>query len=589
MNISKKETIAILTLVKNEALYLKEFIDYYLFIGVDCIFIYDDESSDNILETLQPYIDLSKVKYVRIKRRDNSGKFINRWGHYKDFYKNYANKFDWLINCDVDEFLCFSKKTSLVCLQTLIDKLNKFGILCLAIYCREFVPIKNEILNESSIRQFIKQVSLPSIINSGEVKYLVKIKSINMNENIYTNHNIPLKKNYEVFTSDYKKTDFEITTCAIPEKTKFKKYKIHIDECELQFNHYRFRNFNNKIQNYKHNTWNKFYRLKTLNNYLNKTCAVNNALKNIMFYCEINKVANNISNQPKIAIVIPFNDLKYVTGTTRGGIKGSLTYLEQFYMLYYSIKDNWKFNYDIYIVHSCDFDTDVLEKLKKLDVKILKITTTNLLIRPESYLLNIDCDYRLVLDCDMVALNNPSFNFNYNAQAMYGDFNYELLPKSIFKNLRMRIPNENNYEKYQKIESGNDPFSKTNFDLINKFYDNKDHSKKFYPIFNHGAILINNKYTKIIGKKLLKYKVLYNSFNGQNVIGYIINDSTNENWHHFDKGFNFTLNENRLQENKKKYLDDGGRIELLHYINVSKESKYFTKYIKKYYDLVKSM
>jgi len=42
--------------------------------------------------------------------------------------------------------------------------------------------------------------------------------------------------------------------------------------------------------------------------------------------------------------------------------------------------------------------------------------------------------------------------------------------------------------------------------------------KKYYPIFNHGAILINNKYSTFIGNKLLLYKKLYKTTNGQSVI-----------------------------------------------------------------------
>lgn len=107
--------------------------------------------------------------------------------------------------------------------------------------------------------------------------------------------------------------------------------------------------------------------------------------------------------------------------------------------------------------------------------------------------------------------------------------------------------------------------------------------KNIYPIFNHGAILIKNKYSRFIGEKLLLYKKYFKTNNGQNVIGYLINHITNGNWTHFGKGFNVTINHTRIDSSKQKYIDDNNKIELLHYINVLKTSKEYTKYIKKYF------
>ena len=64
------------------------------------------------------------------------------------------------------------------------------------------------------------------------------------------------------------------------------------------------------------------------------------------------------------------------------------------------------------------------------------------------------------------------------------------------------------------------------------------------------------------------------------------------NWTHFNKGFNFTCNIDRLQlltPNKKKYIDNEENLELFHYININEESIYYKKYIKKYYDFVKKI
>jgi len=289
---------------------------------------------------------------------------------------------------------------------------------------------------------------------------------------------------------------------------------------------------------------------------------------------------------PKIAIVICINEISKFAGTTSNGIKDSLSYVNQFLMLYYSIKENWFFNYKIYLIHSRDFLDETYKNLNSLDIVLKKINTENLLIRPESYLLDINCDYRLVLDSDMIALKNPIFNFKYDAQAQYGDFNYESLPKELFNVLKIKQPKETVFIQHEKIKSNTKGiWSTTNCNLVKEYYKNElNYEKKYYPIFNHGAILIKNKYSKILGEKIVLYKKYFNTYNGQSVVGFIINDITKGNWTHFNKGFNFHLNIKRISPTKKKYIDTNNKIELLHYIHVAKDSIYFKRYIEKYYN-----
>lgn len=56
--------LAVVTIMKNEAPYVKEWLDYHLLAGVDHFYIYDNESSDNLKEVLQPYIDAGIVTYT---------------------------------------------------------------------------------------------------------------------------------------------------------------------------------------------------------------------------------------------------------------------------------------------------------------------------------------------------------------------------------------------------------------------------------------------------------------------------------------------------------------------------------------------
>lgn len=56
--------LAVVTIAKNEAPYIKEWLDYHLLAGVNHFYIYDNDSSDNQKEVLQPYVDAGIVTYI---------------------------------------------------------------------------------------------------------------------------------------------------------------------------------------------------------------------------------------------------------------------------------------------------------------------------------------------------------------------------------------------------------------------------------------------------------------------------------------------------------------------------------------------
>ena len=56
--------LAVVSIMKCEGPYIKEWLDYHLLAGVDHFFIYDNESPDNQKEILKPYIDAGLVTYT---------------------------------------------------------------------------------------------------------------------------------------------------------------------------------------------------------------------------------------------------------------------------------------------------------------------------------------------------------------------------------------------------------------------------------------------------------------------------------------------------------------------------------------------
>ena len=51
-----KHDLAIVVIIKNEGKDIAEWIDYHIIAGVSKFYIYDNESTDNTKEILQPYI-----------------------------------------------------------------------------------------------------------------------------------------------------------------------------------------------------------------------------------------------------------------------------------------------------------------------------------------------------------------------------------------------------------------------------------------------------------------------------------------------------------------------------------------------------
>lgn len=104
--------------------------------------------------------------------------------------------------------------------------------------------------------------------------------------------------------------------------------------------------------------------------------------------------------------------------------------LDQVLILVRSIKKNWKFSYTINLLYNSVIDHDTYEKLKSLDIELYNVpvvfsTSRFELSRSLAYTLdlNVRGTHRLILDCDMVAVNDISSAlddlFEYDISAMY--------------------------------------------------------------------------------------------------------------------------------------------------------------------------
>lgn len=56
--------LGIAVIIKNEGPYIEEWVRYHLLVGAGIIYIYDNESTDNTRQILEPYINSGKVVYL---------------------------------------------------------------------------------------------------------------------------------------------------------------------------------------------------------------------------------------------------------------------------------------------------------------------------------------------------------------------------------------------------------------------------------------------------------------------------------------------------------------------------------------------
>ena len=101
-----KYNFSIVAIVKNESIYIKEWIEYHLLLGINHFYLYDNESSDNLHEILRPYIDKGIVTYIYCP-----GKKM-QMPAYNDAIARFKKNSHWMAFIDADEFIVLNPEYS---------------------------------------------------------------------------------------------------------------------------------------------------------------------------------------------------------------------------------------------------------------------------------------------------------------------------------------------------------------------------------------------------------------------------------------------------------------------------------------------
>ena len=116
--------LSVVAIMKNEAPYVKEWLDYHLAAGVNHFYIYDHESTDNFKEVLQPYINAGIVTYTFYPGECRQMEAYIDAVHRFRFFSRYMA---WI---DADEFIFPQNNKSVVEVvdEILNDKLQSGGL-----------------------------------------------------------------------------------------------------------------------------------------------------------------------------------------------------------------------------------------------------------------------------------------------------------------------------------------------------------------------------------------------------------------------------------------------------------------------------
>lgn len=120
--------LSMLAMFREEARYLKEWIDYHILIGVQHFWLYNDHSIDNFEEVLKPYIEKGIVDLIHWTEGGDGYSYVRQPSIYRDGIQKAIGNTKWLAILDIDEFLIPMKD------ESVIDTLDKYYGEASAIY-----------------------------------------------------------------------------------------------------------------------------------------------------------------------------------------------------------------------------------------------------------------------------------------------------------------------------------------------------------------------------------------------------------------------------------------------------------------------
>lgn len=96
---SKQNQLVVVAIAKNESEYIREWVAYHKTVGIDRIYLFDNDSTDGMKKYIQDFIDTGFVIYKEIHGQ------CRQMDAYNDALQRYGSKCRYMAFIDCDEFL----------------------------------------------------------------------------------------------------------------------------------------------------------------------------------------------------------------------------------------------------------------------------------------------------------------------------------------------------------------------------------------------------------------------------------------------------------------------------------------------------
>jgi hypothetical protein len=144
--------VALVCIAKNEDSYIEEWVNYHLKLGVDQIFMYENDW-DSIFESP----NLTKIKINGVRQQIPM---------YNEFISKYKTEYDWVAFLDVDEFLVLKKHKNIHEFISEYSSYDAIGINWVLFGDNNHTNIENYgLINRFTMRQSGPNQHIKSIVN----------------------------------------------------------------------------------------------------------------------------------------------------------------------------------------------------------------------------------------------------------------------------------------------------------------------------------------------------------------------------------------------------------------------------------------
>ena len=216
---------------RNEANYLKEWIEYHSMLGVDHFLLYNDRSEDHWAQVLEPYISSHLVEVIDHHAPPGSAIFpVWQTSAYQDGLRRSKGNTKWLAFIDVDEFILPKKN------ETILECLNQFFSSASGVYIcwRNFGTGGVYITLGEPILLRLTTSSHPSHSRNAAGKSIVKVDEVVIDQ-VWSPHHLVLREGAQYYNGSGLPLYFKGSDLQVDHE--------HTSEY-IQINHYTMRDEN---------------------------------------------------------------------------------------------------------------------------------------------------------------------------------------------------------------------------------------------------------------------------------------------------------------------------------------------------------